>query len=169
MAGVNKVIIIGNLGRDPEIKYTQSNVPVANFSVATSESWKDKQTDEWQEKTEWHRIVAWRHLAERAEKYLRKGKQVYIEGKLVTRKWQGEDGVDRYTTEIVAAQLQLLGKKEDNAGPGAGPGTGNGFGPSSGPAQGQPQGQGQYGMNNDYKPGQNSGPPAADDDDGLPF
>ena len=80
MAGVNKVIIIGNLGRDPEIKYTQSNVPVANFSVATSESWKDKNTGEWQEKTEWHRIVAWRHLAERAEKYLSKGKQVYIEG-----------------------------------------------------------------------------------------
>jgi len=114
MAGVNKVIIVGNLGRDPEIKYTQSNVPVANFSVATSESWKDKATDEWQEKTEWHRVVAWRHLAERAEKYLRKGKQVYIEGKLETRKWQGQDGQDRYTTEIIAREMQILGRRDDN-------------------------------------------------------
>jgi single-strand DNA-binding protein len=112
MAGVNKVILVGNLGRDPEIKYTQNNVCVANFSIATSESWKNKQTDEWEEKTEWHRIVAWRHLAERAEKYLRKGKQVYIEGKLETRKWQGNDGQDRYTTEIIARELILLGKKD---------------------------------------------------------
>jgi single-strand DNA-binding protein len=116
MAGVNKVIIIGNLGRDPEIKYTQGNVPVANFSVATSESWKDKATDEWHEKVEWHRIVAWRHLAERAEKHLAKGKQVYIEGKLETRKWQGKDGQDRYTTEIIARELQVLGKKDEAGG-----------------------------------------------------
>lgn len=137
MAGVNKVIIVGNLGRDPEIKYTQSNVPVANFSVATSESWKDKQTGEWQEKTEWHRIVAWRHLAERAERYLKKGKQVYIEGKIETRKWQGQDGNDRYTTEIVAREMQLLGRREEgdatgSSGGGAG-GAGGGFG---GPATG---------------------------------
>ncbi|NCQ34885.1 single-stranded DNA-binding protein [bacterium] len=114
MAGVNKVMIIGNLGRDPEIKYTQSNVPVANFSVATSESWKDKNSGEWQEKTEWHRIVAWRHLAERAEKYLKKGKQVYVEGRIETRKWTGQDGNDHYTTEIVANQLMLLGRRDDN-------------------------------------------------------
>jgi len=114
MAGVNKVIIIGNLGRDPEIKYTQSNVPVANFSVATSESWKDKNSGEWQEKTEWHRVVAWRHLAERAEKYLRKGKQVYVEGRLETRKWTGNDGQDRYTTEIIANQLMMLGRRDEN-------------------------------------------------------
>jgi single-strand DNA-binding protein len=114
MAGVNKVIIIGNLGRDPEIKYTQSNVPVANFSVATTESWKDKTSGEWQEKTEWHRIVAWRHLAERAEKYLRKGKQVYVEGRIETRKWTGQDGNDRYTTEIIANQMMLLGRRDDN-------------------------------------------------------
>ncbi len=119
MAGVNKVIIIGNLGRDPEIKYTQNNTPVANFSVATSESWKDKSTGEWQEKTEWHRIVAWRFLAERAEKYLKKGKQVYIEGRIETRKWADKEGNDRYTTEIVANQLMLLGRRDDNEQAGA--------------------------------------------------
>ncbi len=119
MAGVNKVIIVGNLGRDPEIKYTQSNQPVANFSVATSDSWKDKNTGEWVEKTEWHRIVAFRFIAERAEKYLRKGKQVYVEGKLQTRKWTGQDGNDRYTTEIVADKLVLLGRRDDEGGGGA--------------------------------------------------
>lgn len=113
MAGVNKVIIIGNLGRDPEVRHINDSV-VANFSVATTESWKDKQSGEWQEKTEWHRIVAWRHLGERAEKYLRKGKQVYIEGKLETRKWQDKDGNDKYTTEIVARDLQLMGRKDDD-------------------------------------------------------
>ena len=113
MAGVNKVILIGNLGRDPEVKYTQSgNIPVANFTVATSESWKDRNSGEWQEKTEWHRVVAWRHLAERAERYLKKGKQVYIEGRIETRKWTGQDGNDRYTTEVIANQLMLLGKRE---------------------------------------------------------
>jgi len=125
MAGVNKVIIIGNLGRDPEIKYTQSNVPVANFTVATSESWKDKNSGEWQEKTEWHRIVAWRHLAEKAERSLKKGTQVYIEGKIETRKWTDKDGNDRYTTEIVADNMQMLGSREAAGGgdfdePGAG-------------------------------------------------
>ncbi len=114
MAGVNKVIIVGNLGRDPEIKYTQANVPVANFSVATTESWKDKQTGEWQEKTEWHRVVAWRYLAEKVERTLKKGKQVYVEGKLETRKWTGQDGNERYTTEIIARDLMALGRKDDN-------------------------------------------------------
>ncbi len=128
MAGVNKVIIVGNLGRDPEIKYTQSNVPVANFSVATTESWKDKQSGEWQEKTEWHRIVAWRYLAERAEKYLRKGKQVYIEGKLETRKWTGQDGNDRYTTEIVAREMMLLGRRDEGEGQSQGQSQGGNYG-----------------------------------------
>ncbi len=154
MAGVNKVIIIGNLGRDPEIKYTQSSVPVANFSVATSESWKDKSTGEWQEKTEWHRIVAWRHLAERAEKYLKKGKQVYIEGRIETRKWQGQDGNDRYTTEIVANQLMLLGRRDENESFGGGsdspssPGASGGFNPPPMP---------------------DTGGAAKDEDDDLPF
>jgi len=114
---VNKAIIIGFVGKDPEIKYTQSNIPVANFSVATSESWKDKQTDEWVEKTEWHRVVAWRHLAERVEKYVTKGKQVYVEGRIETRKWTGADGNDHYTTEIIANQLMLLGRKEEKGKP----------------------------------------------------
>ena len=132
MASVNKVLIIGNLGRDPEIKYTQSSVPVANFSVATSESWKDKQTGEWQEKTEWHRIVAWRHLAERVEKYFRKGKQVYIEGRIETRKWTGQDGKDNYTTEIIANQLMTLGRDEEKGKP-AGVGESGHFEPPAAP------------------------------------
>ena len=158
MAGVNKVIIVGNLGRDPEIKYTQSNVPVANFSVATSESWKDKNSGEWQEKTEWHRIVAWRHLAERAERYLRKGKQVYIEGRIETRKWTGQDGNDRYTTEIIAQQLMLLGRRDE------GEGGGGGGGGSFAKEQNAP---GQSGGFNPGAPADGGG--GAEEDDDLPF
>lgn len=109
MAGVNKAIIVGNLGRDPEIRYTPSGVPVASFSVATSDEWKDKDTGAKQERTEWHRIVAWRGLAEVCGKYLRKGSQVYIEGKIQTRTWEDKDGVQRYTTEIMAQNMQMLG------------------------------------------------------------
>jgi single-strand DNA-binding protein len=109
MAGVNKAIIVGNLGRDPEIRYTPSGVPVASFSVATSDEWKDKDTGTKQERTEWHRIVAWRGLAEICGKYLRKGSQVYIEGKIQTRTWEDKDGVQRYTTEIMAQNMQMLG------------------------------------------------------------
>lgn len=115
MASVNKVILIGNLGADPEIKYTQGNVPVANLRVATTDKWQDKATSEWKEKTEWHRVVAWRHLAERAERYLAKGKQVYIEGRLETRQWQDRDGNTRYTTEVRADQLMILGRREEGA------------------------------------------------------
>ena len=165
MAGVNKVIIIGNLGRDPEIKYTQSNVPVANFSVATTESWKDKNSGEWQEKTEWHRIVAWRHLAERAERYLRKGKQVYVEGRLETRKWQGQDGQERYTTEIIANQLMLLGRRDEGEGQGGGGGGGGGGGSyGDGPARGGRGGGGGSGFSPDPM-----GDPGPSDDDDLPF
>lgn len=167
MAGVNKVIIIGNLGRDPEIKYTQSNVPVANFSVATTESWKDKNSGEWQEKTEWHRVVAWRHLAERAERYLRKGKQVYIEGRLETRKWQGQDGQERYTTEIIANQLMLLGRRDEGEGHGAA--GGGGF--SEGNARGG-RGAGAAGAagaaGGSFNP-EPMGDPGPSDDDDLPF
>lgn len=109
MAGVNKAIVVGNLGRDPEMRYTPSGVPVATFSVATSEEWKDKDSGQKQERTEWHRIVAWRGLAEVCGKYLRKGSQVYIEGKIQTRSWEDRDGVQRYTTEIVAQNMQMLG------------------------------------------------------------
>lgn len=106
--GINKVILIGNLGGDPELKNLPSGNAVVNFSVATSESWKDKQTGAQQEKTEWHRIVMFNRLAEVAGEYLKKGSKVYLEGKLQTRKWQSEDGMEHYTTEIVANQMQML-------------------------------------------------------------
>ena len=111
MKGINKVIIVGNLGKDPEMKFTASGAAIANITVATSESWNDKQTGEKVEKTEWHRVVAFQRLAEIMGEYLRKGSQVYIEGKLQTRKWQDQDGKDRYTTEVVASQMQMLGGK----------------------------------------------------------
>ena len=132
-------MIIGNLGRDPEIKYTQSNVPVANFSVATSESWKDKNSGEWQEKTEWHRVVIFGKVAEVAGEYLRKGSQVYIEGKLRTRKWQDRDGNDRWTTEIVADEMQMLGGRGGAAPMGSGQGMGQGSSQDSGPPSAPPQ------------------------------
>lgn len=110
--GVNRVIIVGNLGQDPDIRYTTSGDAVANFSVATSESWKDKNTGDKQEKTEWHRIVMFRKLAEIAGEFLKKGSKVYIEGKLQTRKWQDDHGNDRYVTEIVANQMQMLDSRE---------------------------------------------------------
>jgi len=107
--GVNKVILVGNLGADPEVKYMPNGNAVANVTLATSENWKDKQSGENREKTEWHRVVFFRRLAEIAGEYLKKGSQVYIEGKLQTRKWQDKNGVDRYTTEIVANEMQMLG------------------------------------------------------------
>jgi len=117
MAGINKVILIGNLGRDPEIRYTQDGSAVATFTIATSEAWKDKESGEKKERTEWHRIVAWRKLGEICGEYLSKGRQVYVEGKLQTRSWE-KDGVTRYTTEIVASDVQFLGGREGaDAGP----------------------------------------------------
>ena len=107
--GVNKVILIGNLGQDPDIKYTASGAAVANVSVATSESWNDKQSGEKVEKTEWHRVVFFKRLAEIVGEYLTKGSKVYIEGKLQTRKWQDKEGQDRWTTEIVGNDMQMLG------------------------------------------------------------
>jgi single-strand DNA-binding protein len=114
MAGINKAIIVGNLGRDPEVRYTPDGTAVANFSVATSESWNDKQSGEKKERTEWHRVVAWRRLGEICGEYLSKGSQVYVEGKLQTRSWE-QDGVTRYTTEIIASTVQFLGAR-DSAG-----------------------------------------------------
>jgi single-strand DNA-binding protein len=107
--GVNKVILVGNLGKDPEVRYMPNGNAVANITIATSESWKDKTTGENQEKTEWHRVVLFRRLGEIAGEYLKKGSQVYIEGKLQTRKWQDNNGQDRYTTEIIANEMQMLG------------------------------------------------------------
>ncbi len=111
MKGINKAIIVGSLGKDPEIRYTQSNSAICNVSVATSEQLKDKQTGEKVEKTEWHKVVFFQRLAEIAGKYLKKGSQVYIEGKIQTRKWQDKNGQNRYTTEILANQMQMLGGK----------------------------------------------------------
>lgn len=111
--GVNKVIIVGNLGQDPEVRYLPQGGAVANLTVATSESWTDKATNEKKEQTEWHRVVIYQRLAEIAGEYLRKGSKVYLEGKLKTRKWTDKDGVERYTTEIVANELQMLDGKQD--------------------------------------------------------
>ena len=107
--GINKVILVGNLGADPETRYTASGTAITNIRIATSESWRDKQSGEKQERTEWHRVVFFNRLAEIAGEYLRKGSQVYIEGSLRTRKWQDQGGLDRYTTEIVGREMQMLG------------------------------------------------------------
>lgn len=115
MASVNKVILVGNLGRDPEVRYMPNGDAVCNFSIATTDSWKDK-NGEKQERTEWHNIVMYRRLAEIAGEYLKKGAPVYLEGKLQTRKWQDKDGNDRYTTEIIADQMQMLGSRGDGGG-----------------------------------------------------
>jgi single-strand DNA-binding protein len=109
MAGVNKVILVGNLGADPEVRYTTSGSAVANFRIATSEEWRDKNSGEKQSRTEWHRVVAFGRLGEICGEFLHKGKQVYIEGRLQTRSWEDKDGNTRYTTEIVAREMQMLG------------------------------------------------------------
>jgi single-strand DNA-binding protein len=112
MASVNKVIVLGNLGKDPDLRHLPNGDAVCNFSLATTESWKDKEGNK-QDKTEWHNIVIFRKLAEIAGEYLKKGRPVYIEGRLQTRKWQDKDGKDRYTTEIVADEMQMLGSREE--------------------------------------------------------
>ena len=120
--GVNKVILIGNLGNDPEIRYTAGGAAVANISLATAESWRDKETSEQQERTEWHRIVFFGRLAEIVGEYLKKGSQIYVEGRLQTRKWQDKEGNDKYTTEIVANEMQMLGSRGGSSGSlGSGP------------------------------------------------
>jgi single-strand DNA-binding protein len=158
--GINKVIIVGNLGGDPETRYMPSGSAVTNITVATNESWKDKQTGEQKERTEWHKVAMFNRLAEIAAEYLRKGSQVYIEGKLRTRKWQGKDGQDRYTTEIVADEMQMLGGRG---------GAGGGGGSFGGGGGGQ-QGGGQQG--GDQQGGGGSAPPQPgpdDFDDDIPF
>ena len=131
--GVNKAIIVGTLGQDPDVKYTASGSPVVNISVATNENWKDKQTGEAQERTEWHRIVIFGKLAEIAAQYLRKGSQVYFEGKIQTRKWQDKDGQERYTTEVVANEMQML----DSRSGGSAPYEGGSGGPQQGAERGE--------------------------------
>ena len=120
MASVNKVTLIGNLGRDPEVRYTPNGAAVCNVSIATTRNWKDKNSGDKVEETEWHRVVFYDRLAEIAGEYLKKGRSVYVEGRLKTRKWQDKDGKDNYTTEIVAEQMQLLGGREGGGGGGGG-------------------------------------------------
>ncbi len=134
--GVNKVILIGNLGKDPDVRYMPNGNAVANVTIATSESWKDKNTGEMQERTEWHRVVFFRRLAEIVGEYVKKGSKIYVEGRLQTRKWQDQGGQDRYTTEIVADQMQML----DSRGSGGGGGSYGGAQatPSSAPQQSAP-------------------------------
>jgi len=113
MASVNKVILIGNLGRDPEVRYSSDGAAICNISMATTSQWKDRQSNEKQEETEWHRVVFYGKLAEIAGEYLTKGRSVYVEGRLRTRKWKSKDGQDRYTTEVIADQMQMLGSNKD--------------------------------------------------------
>ncbi len=151
--GVNKVILIGNLGQDPEVRYMPNGGAVCNITVATSETWKDKNTGEQQERTEWHRVVMFRRLAEIAGEYLRKGSKVYLEGRLQTRKWQDQNGNDRWTTEIIADEMQML----DSRGGGSAE-----FAPRQPAAQSSQQGQ-------QAQP-QSSAPPADNSyDDDIPF
>jgi single-strand DNA-binding protein len=130
--GINKVILVGNLGADPETRYTASGAAITNIRIATSESWRDKQSGDRQERTEWHRIVFFNRLAEIAGEYLRKGSQVYIEGSLRTRKWQDQSGQDRYTTEVVANEMQMLGGRGEGGGS---PAQDSGFRDSAKPAK----------------------------------
>ncbi len=137
--GINKVIIVGNLGGDPETRYMPSGSAVTNITVATNESWKDKQTGEQKDRTEWHKVAMFNRLAEVAAEYLRKGSQVYIEGKLRTRKWQDKSGQDRWTTEIIADEMQMLGGRGGAGGGGSAPmGSDQGSGPPSAPPQAGP-------------------------------
>lgn len=148
--GINKCILVGNLGADPEVRYSPSGAAVTNIRIATSEVWRDKQSGEQQERTEWHRIVFFGRLAEIAGEYLKKGQQVYVEGRLQTRKWQDRDGNDRYTTEIVANEMQMLG------------GRGGGGGSASWDDAGASQGGGQ-------QQSQQQQAPADDFEDDIPF
>ena len=157
--GINKVILVGNLGADPETRHFPNGGSVTNISVATSRSWKNKQSGEQQEETEWHRIAFFNRLGEIAAEYLRKGSQVYVEGRIKTRKWQDQQGNDRYSTEIVGEEMQMLGGRAGMGGPSGGGGGGGGGGaPSTGGGQGGGQSGGGF-----------SPPPSQDFDDDIPF
>ncbi len=159
MASVNKVILVGNLGRDPETRYSTSGAAICNVTIATSRQWKDKASGEKKEETEWHRVVFYDRLAEIAGEYLKKGRPVYVEGRLKTRKWQDKEGQDRYTTEIIAEEMQLLGSRDSGGGGGGGgPGGDVELGTAGG---GAPKGGGAKG---------GGGKPKTDDfDDDIPF
>jgi single-strand DNA-binding protein len=149
VSDLNKVMLIGRLGKDPEMHYSASGAAIANVTIATGSKWKDKQTGEQKEKTEWHRVVFFQRLGEIAGEYLKKGSQVYIEGELQTRKWQDKDGNDRYTTEIVGQKMQMLGARSD----GAAPAGNSGFRDSpQQAASANPQGAGSGGFDDDDIP-----------------
>ena len=179
MASINKVILIGNLGRDPEVRYTPSGAAICNITLATSRNWKDKTSGDKVEETEWHRVVFYDRLAEIAGEYLKKGRSVYVEGRLKTRKWQDKDGVEKYTTEIIADNMQLLGGRD-----GGGGGDEGGGGYSRGGARGGDRGAsgdgGDRGESRSERPVPASRPPASkpapksstgfdDMDDDIPF
>jgi single-strand DNA-binding protein len=164
MASVNKVIIVGNLGRDPETRYMPNGDAVTNVAVATTESWKDKGTGEKKELTEWHRITFYRRLAEVAGQYLKKGSQVYVEGRLQTRKWTDKDGVERYTTEIIADTMQMLGGRQ---GMGGGAPMDDDYGSAPAPRQNQ-GGAGGAGSGAARAPARPA-PNFSDMDDDIPF
>lgn len=175
MASLNKVLLIGNLGRDPETRYMPNGEAVTNFSIATTENWKDKQGQK-QEKTEWHNIVMYRRLAEIAAQYLKKGSSVYIEGRLQTRKWQDKEGVERYTTEIIADTMQMLGGRQGAGGGGGGMdeggygGGGGGGGSYGGGAPRQSASGGAAGGGAPrQQPAQRPAPNFSDMDDDIPF
>lgn len=178
--GVNKVILVGNLGQDPEVRYMPNGGAVANITLATSESWRDKQTGENKEITEWHRVVLFGKLAEVAGEYLRKGSQVYIEGQLRTRKWQDQGGQERYTTEVVVnvgGTMQMLGGRQQGGNGGAPAGGGQGNNNGWGQPQ-QPQGGNQFSgggapsrpqQQQQSAPASNNNEPPMDFDDDIPF
>lgn len=173
MASVNKVIIVGNLGRDPETRYMPNGEAVTNIAVATTESWKDKNSGEKKELTEWHRITFYRKLAEIAGQYLKKGSQIYVEGRLQTRKWQDKEGVERYTTEIIADTMQMLGGRQGGGGGGGGMddggyGGGGGGGSYGGGAPRQSAGGGAAPAPR-QQPAQRPAPNFSDMDDDIPF
>ena len=164
--GLNKVMLIGNLGADPEIRYTAGGSAVANVRLATKESWRDKDNGEQQERTEWHRIVFFGRLAEIVEQYLKKGGQVYVEGRIQTRKWQDRDGNERYTTEIVATDMHMLGSRGPGGGssPSGGGSTGGGISSSSSAGGGGGSASGETPSRGDA-----AEPPMPDFDDDIPF
>ncbi len=164
MASVNKVILVGNLGRDPEVRYSPDGAAICNVSIATTSNWKDKTSGERREETEWHRVVFYNRLAEIAGEYLKKGRPVYVEGRLKTRKWQNKEGVDQYTTEVVADQMQMLGGRDGGDG-------GMGGGMSGGESQGAPRASAPARAPQAQRPAAPAagGANLADMDDDIPF
>lgn len=161
MASVNKVILVGNLGRDPEVRYSAEGAAICNISIATTSQWKDRTSGEKREETEWHRVVFYNRLAEIAGEYLRKGRPVYVEGRLRTRKWTGQDGQEKFTTEIIAEQMQMLGGRDG--------GGGDGYGEAFSQGQQNAYGAAKGGSSPSRRPVPQQTDNLADMDDDIPF